>query len=317
MQASERKMSRIDVVDELHRGARKNFIRRKTHMRGIADTLQADLVEMIPYARQNSNYKYILTSIDIFSKMAYARPLKNKTGIEVARALKSIFDSMQYRIKNLHVDLGKEFYNEPVSKLLREYGVNRYSTYTTKKAAICERFNRTLKNHMWKQFSLNGNYKWVRFLDDLIENYNNSYHKTIKMNPINVNLRNEQHLLDTVYNYKHHVNIKDKAKFKVGDPVRLSKYKHIFEKSYTPNWTTEIFRIRKVQRNTDPITYLLKDYQDKEINGTVYPEELQLVQHPDLYLVEKILRKRGNQVYVKWLGFDNSHNSWINQNDVL
>lgn len=310
-------MSKLDVVEELHRSARKNFGRRKTQMRGIADTLQADLVEMIPYARQNQNYKYILTSINIFSKMAYARPLKNKTGIEVARALRSIFNSMGYQIKNLHVDMGKEFYNAPVKNLLEEYGLNLYSTYTTKKAAICERFNRTLKGRMWKQFSLNGNYKWIGILDDLIENYNNSYHRTIKMSPINVNSRNEQRLLNNVYNYEYHLNFKDKAKFKEGDPVRLSKYKNIFEKSYTPNWTTEIFRIRKVQRNTYPVTYLLKDYQDRNIKGTVYAEELQLVKYPDLYLVEKILRRRGNQVYVKWLGFDNTHNQWINENDVL
>ncbi|XP_055307993.1 uncharacterized protein LOC129572102 [Sitodiplosis mosellana] len=107
------------------------------------------------------------------------------------------------------------------------------------------------------------------------------------------------------------------AKFRVGDFVRLSKYRTTFDKTYTPNWTTAIFRVRKVQYNTDPITYLLKDWSDQEILGSVYAEELQHVRNPDEYLVEKILRKRNGQVYVKWLGFDDEYNSWIPESDLV
>lgn len=79
----------------------------------------------------------------------------------------------------------------------------------------------------------------------------------------------------------------------------------------------EIFKIRKVQYNTNPNTYLLSDYKNTEIKGSVYAEELQSVKHPDVYLIEKIIRKRNDQVYVKWLGFDSTHNSWIAKIDVL
>lgn len=314
------KMSKRDLVEELHSSARRNFPRRKTEMRGIADTIQADLVEMIPYAKENRNYRYILTAINIFSKMGYAIPLKNKTGVEVAQALKSLFDSLGYQVKYLHVDNGKEFYNETVTNLLKNFGIKRYSTYTAMKAAICERFNRTIKNHMWKEFSMNGNYKWLRLLDKIIRNYNHSYHRTIKMRPIDVSSANEQKLLNTVYNYRrddHYRHQIGNTKFRIGDRVRMSKYKHVFEKAYTPNWTTEIFKIRKVQKNTDPVTYLLADYQGNEISGSVYEHELLLVKHPDLYLVEKILRRKGNQAYVKWLGFDSSHNSWVDKDKII
>lgn len=145
------------------------------------------------------------------------------------------------------------------------------------------------------------------------------------MKPNEVNSRNEQHLLNTVYNYKRMVAVEKrnrrgkqlKAAFKVGDYVRLSKFRTVFEKGYTPNWTTEIFRIRKVQYNTDPITYLLEDYQKHEIKGSVYAEELQAVKHPDVYLVEKILRRRKGMIYVKWLGFGTEHNSWIPEKDLV
>lgn len=136
-------------------------------MRGIADTIQADLVEMLPYACENRNNRYILMAINIFSKVGYVRALKNKIGVEVAHALRSIFDSLGYQLKHLRVDAGKEFYNVTVTKLLDEYGIKRYSTFTTKKASFCERFNRTLKNRMWKEFSMNGNYKWLNLSDKI------------------------------------------------------------------------------------------------------------------------------------------------------
>lgn len=308
-------MSKLDLVNELHREARRNFVRRPTLMRGINDTLQADLVEMIPHAKKNKNMKYILIVINIFSKKAYARALKNKSGPEVTRAMQSILTSLHHPIKNLHVDNGKEFYNATMKQMLQQRNINMYSTYSTMKAAIAERFNRTLKNKMWKQFSLRGSFKWIDILQSLISEYNNTKHRVIKMKPNEVNENNEQHLLNTVY-HKQHINSIVKSKFKIGDSVRISKYKHIFEKGYTPNWTTEVFKIKTVQ-HTVPITYLLIDLNGRDIKGTVYAEELQLAKHPNLYLVERIIRKKGNKLYVKWLGLDSQQNSWIDKNDVL
>lgn len=157
------------------------------------------------------------------------------------------------------------------------------------------------------------------------------------MKPIDVDSDNEQLLRDTVYNYKRleptasslrssiliidgrHLKKLERrrARHKIGDYVRLSKYRTTFEKNYKPNFTCEIFRIRKVQYNTDPITYLLEDYRNQNILGSVYADEIVGVKHPDIYLVEKILRKRNGKVYVKWLGFGPEHNSWISENDII
>lgn len=305
-------MSKEQVVREIHRDARKNFPRRSSVMRGIADTLQADLIEM-PADR---NMKYCLTVIDTFSKKAFARPLKTKTGLEVTQAMESVFNSISRPVKNLFVDLGKEFYNRFMTRLLERYGVHRYSSFSSKKAAMVERFNRTLKGKIYRRFSLNGNYKWVDILQDLVYEYNTSRHRTINMKPNDVDSDYEQHLLDTVYNHKRIIPFKNNIKFKVGDHVRLSKYKHVFSKGYLPSWTTEVFTVRKVQY-TDPITYLLVDWEGNDIDGSVYAEEMQLVKYPNVYLVEKIIRKKNNKVYVKWLGFDSRYNSWIDESDVI
>lgn len=311
-------MSKLQLVDELHRQARRHFLRRPTIMQGINDTLQADLVEMIPYSKQNNGLKYILTVINIFSKKGYARALKNKTGAEVTKAMESILNSLGHPIHNLHVDNGKEFYNKTMQMMLKKRNINMYSTFSTKKAAIVERFNRTLKNRMWKKFSLNGSHKWVKILQPLIDDYNASIHRTIKMKPNDVTYEDEQYLLNTVYRLDARIPLhqKIKAKFKIGDSVRISKYKHIFSKGFTPNWTTEVFKIRRVQQ-TYPFTYLLSDLQGKDIQGSFYNEELLKVADPKLYLVERIIKRNGDKVYVKWLGFDSSHNSWINKSKIL
>lgn len=247
-------MSKWQVVKELHRDARKRFPRRHNVMRGIGETIQADLIEL-PTDR---GFKYSLTAIDTFSKVGYAVPLKTKTGPEVTRAMQSILLSTKRPVKNLFVDLGREFYNRDMTRLLDMYKVNRYSTSSSMKAMICERFNRTLKRKIYQRFSLNGNHKWVDILQELVNEYNSSKHRTINMAPIDVDFEHEQELLDTVYNYMRIIPAKNK--FRVGDHVRLSKYKSVFDKGYLPSWTAEVFKIRKIQ-HTDPITYLLTDWE--------------------------------------------------------
>ena len=132
------------------------------------------------------------------------------------------------------------------------------------------------------------------------------------MEPKDLTLDHELHLLKLL----NELNIKiKKLKFKVGDQVRVSRLKTIFEKGHTPNWSSESFAVVKVQK-TKPITYKLKDYQDQSLDGCFYEFELLKVKNPHVYLVEKVIKKRGDQVFVKWLGFDNTHNSWINKSSM-
>jgi hypothetical protein len=132
------------------------------------------------------------------------------------------------------------------------------------------------------------------------------------MTPAEVNESNQEYLRLNVYNKQ---QIFTRNKFNVGDKVRISRYKGVFSKGYEPNWSTEIFDVHKIHV-TDPITYLIKDYQGNHIQGSFYEAELQKVKYPDTYLVEKIIREKDGKVYVKYLGFDSSHNSWINKKDL-
>ncbi|CAB0027960.1 unnamed protein product [Trichogramma brassicae] len=234
-----------DLVEELHRPARRNYPRRRMDVRGLDETWQADLVEMIPYARENGGYKYLLTCIDILSKYAWTVPVKSKTGKDIAEAMKSILSKGQRVPKHLHTDRGKEFYNKDFEAVMNKYRIHLYSTYGNLKASIVERFNRTLKNIMWKQFSLQGNHKWTNIVSKLTSDYNERKHRTIGMAPARVTHKNEKDILKTKFAQR--VGSVSR-KFKIGDKVRVSKAKHLFEKGYEPNWTTEVFTVRRVAR---------------------------------------------------------------------
>jgi uncharacterized protein YcnI len=109
--------------------------------------------------------------------------------------------------------------------------------------------------------------------------------------------------------------INGKIKFNVGDNVRISTYKGVLTKDYLPNWSTEIFKISKINK-TLPTTYQLQDYTGKTSDGCFYSEETFKTNYPNDYLIEKIVRKKGDQIYIKWVGFNSSKNSWINKSDI-
>lgn len=148
-------------------------------MYGIADTLQADLIEMQPYKRENQGYRYILIVIDVFTKMAYAEPLKDKTGPETARAMdliiRKVLRQHDIKINNLQTDDGKEFFNSSMRQLLGKYKINHYSTFSIMKASIVERLIRTIKRRLYMEFSLQGNYRWLKILQEVIRSYNDTW----------------------------------------------------------------------------------------------------------------------------------------------
>lgn len=297
---------RLGIIDEIHKPARRRFLRRRVQIRGLDDSFQADLVDLKSLSRSNNGFCYILMVINCFSKFAWAEPLKTKSGAEVRNAMARIL-AKTTPPRNLQVDMGKEFYNAPFQELVAQHRINMYSTYSVMKASIVERLNRTIKSAIFKNFAVNGNRNWVKDLQSIVDRYNATVHRTTGMRPRDVTRKHERRLLTTVYRETKQAG---RARFAVGDQVRISKYKHLFEKGYTPNWTTEVFTIERKQP-TNPVTYLLLDSLGHSIKGGFYEFELQRTKHPDVYLVESVLKRRGDEEYVKWLGFDSSHNSWI------
>lgn len=309
-------MSKKDIVNELHKAARRNFPRRSTIIKALDDLWQADLIDFQKYSQFNRGYKYILVVIDTLSKYVWVNPLKSKEKKCVANAMQYILSNSGRKPTNLQTDNGKEFYNETFKQLMNTYNVNHYSTFSVKKASIVERVIRTLKCRLYKLFSLCGQYEWLgKNLENVVQCYNNTKHRITKFKPIDVNKINQTTVKFNIIKSRSNMS-NGKSKFRVGDDVRISKHKGDFYKGYTPNWSTEIFNVIKVNK-TQPPTYYLQDKHKQKILGSFYEYELQKTMFPDVYLIETIKKQKGNKLFVKWLGLSEKENSWVDKNAIL
>ena len=182
-----------------------------------------------------------------------------------------------------------------------------YSTHCEGKSVVAERFIRTIKNKIYKYMTSILKNVYIDKLDDIVDEYNNTYHRTIKMKLIDVK--------DSTYiDFGKEVNDND-PKFKVGDYVRISKYKNIFAKGYILNWSEEVFVIKEI-KSTVPWTYVINDLNGEEIIGISYENELQTTNQQE-FRIDKVIKKKGDKLYVKRKGYDNSFNSWIDKKDLV
>jgi transposase InsO family protein len=300
----------------LHRPLRKTFKRNKIMSWGVDFLWQADLVDVSSLAKHNDGYKYLLTVIDVLSKYSWVVPLKTKTGAELVTAFDKIFRGGRIPTK-LNTDRGGEFENRKVTSFLRSKNITFYTTRSEKKAAVVERYNKTLESRMWRYFTWANTRRYVSVLEKLVRSYNHTIHRTIGMKPVDVTHQNSDQVWSRVY-----ADVYPRKpvvyKYKVGDTVRISKLKATFEKSYLQNWTEEIFTISECLPR-DPPVYRIKDCKGELIEGSFYEAELQkvTVKKNQLYVVETVLKEKKDKVLVKWRGYPKSMNSWIAKSSLV
>ena len=259
------------MAEEMHRPIRHKFKRRRVFVYTVDDIWSADLMDRHNIAKNNKGYKYILTVIDIFSKFAYAIPLKNKSSESIIEAFKKLFINVKPR--KLWTDQGTEFTNNRFQDFLQQNNIGLYHVYNEGKACVVERLNRTIGELIAKHMTRTNSNNYVNKLQELIDKYNHTYNRSIGMSPFEASkTENIAKVFRTLYPHKTNKKT-EKPKFKVGDRVRIYKYKNKFEKGSAQNWTKEIFVVDSIV-NSDPITYKIKDLNNEEILGSFYAQEL-------------------------------------------
>ena len=253
-------------------------------------------------SKYNKGIKYLLCAIDLFSKYAWVVPLKDKRGITIVNAFQKII-SKGRKANKMWFDQGGEFYNNLFKRFLKINNIEMYSTHNEGKSVVAERFIRTLKNKIFKHMTAISKNVYFDVLDDIVNKYNNTVHRTIKMKPIDVTD-------DSYAEYNEDSNKKD-PKFKVGGHVRISKYKNIFAKGYTQNWSEEVFVVSKI-KNTVTWAYVISALNGEPMTVTFYVKELQKTNQKELR-IEQVIKRKNDTLYVKWKGYDNSLNSWIDK----
>ena len=288
-QAQAREMLRKSLAFTLHRPPRRRFKMAPVVVLNIDQQWVADLVEMQRVWRQNGGVRYLLTVVDVLSKYAWVRPIKHKTGAEIVKAFESIVAEGR-RPQTLQTDKGKEFYNATVQRWLKQEGIRHFSTLGDAKASIVERFNRTLKPRLYRYFMAANTTRYVDILPCLVQRYNEDVHRSIGMAPRDVNVSNEAEVRQRLYGQV--TKTRRRGRLKVGDKVRLSERVKTFKKGYLPQWTEEVFWIRRVMQGP-VLMYKVDEFDGTPVKGTFYAEDLQKVTVDDdmLWRVEKVLKR--------------------------
>ena len=302
-----------DLSNELNKPTIQKFERQKVTVNHINEIHSAHLVDMTQYLIINKGYKYIFTNIDVFSKYVYAFPLKSKKIQDIKPCFEKIFKK-----KPKYIWSNKEpaFFSKEIQQFFKGNNVKIYHTISHLKVVVVERFNKSLRELMMKEFVKNNNTVWYNILPKLIKIYNNRYHSTIKMKPIEVNKSNEKYIKENIYTFNKTCK---NPKFNIGDLVRISlKRRDLFDKpSANIKWSEELFKIHSINKS-NVITYKIKDLNGEIIKGIFYEKELQKSKNnSEVYIIERIIRKNKNKYFVKWRGYSNDFNSWVDKDDII
>ena len=201
------------LAEELHKPIIKKLKKRKIHAAFKDNIWGADLADMQLLSRYNKGIRFLLCVLDIFSKYAWVIPLKDKKGVRIATAFQSILKQSNRKPNKIWSEKSSEFYNASFKKWLQDNDIVMYSTHNEGKSVVAERFIRTLKSKTYKFMTSISKNVYIEKLDDIVDEYNNAYHTTIEMKPIDVK--------DNTYiNTDKEINNKD-PKFKVGDHGRI------------------------------------------------------------------------------------------------
>lgn len=305
------------LINEIFKQPRRRFPRRPTVIKSLDDLIQMDLCDFQAVAKENLNYRYLLVSINTFSKYLWALPLKTKSAAEVAQAAEIILDDSKrligVEIRHIQTDQGSEFKGS-FSALCRRRKIKHYWTYGATKASIVERANKTLKLMIYRRMAALSSLRYIDFLPKVVEKYNNTVHSKTKMTPIDASKEHhEEFLRENVY-----INARPrvKAKYSVGDSVRISNPKFIFSRGFHPQFSTQLYTISMVN-NKYPVTYRLNNYLNQPLPGSYYQHELLKTHNKDLFLIEKIVQRKGNKIKVRWLGYPKDADSWIKKTDFV
>ena len=253
----------------LHKPDRRHFKRRRVIVGGLRQQWQADLFDLSKLKKDKDGMTFLLPAIDVFSKVACCVPMKNMSAASLVAALDTTFSKGWPQ--TLQTDQGLEFLIKSVQAVLKKHGIHHFSTHNAEtKASVVERFNRTLKTRMLRYFTKHQTWRYIDVLQNLVQSYNNTPHRSIGMAPSHVSAQNQEELWHRLYGH----DGKGVPKLRVSDRVRISKYKGKFEKGYAVNWSEEMLTIHEVHPSDPPVYRLRDDLGESDVFPPLLAKQL-------------------------------------------
>lgn len=310
----------------LHRPLRRKFPRLHYSVTNVDDVWEADLIELRNLKRYNDGHSYLLVIIDVLSKFVWVEPLRDKTSIGVVKAFQRVLARSDGRVPvYLQTDKGKEFIAQVMQNFLKENDIRfRVTRNPDVKAAVVERFNRTLKERMWRYFTHKNTRRYIDVLQDIARAYNHTRHSSTRMQPAAVTRENARIARENIARRWSRNERVRKIKYRVGELVRISRAKAAFEKGYEARWSEEIFQIYRVLDWRNPHVYELRDLAGEVIDGIFYGEELARVEknlQEEQFIVDRVIKSRGRgvnkQLLVSWQGYPSKFDTWIPASSLI
>lgn len=302
------------IVKEMYRPVRVNFPTRRIEVKGYSDLLQLDLADLTKLSKFNKGYKFFLLGINVFSRKIFTFPLKTKTSKEVSEATLKLIKNAKTSFKHIFTDGGLEFFSKTFKNLvLKPLKINHYTTKSGKKAAHAERYIKTVKTLLYRVMDLYGTNNWIDILKPITDYVNNQKHSRLGFIPGKIKKKDEKQLLKI---YQTPRPISTNIRFKINDQVRISNPPKLFRRAFNPYWSAELYKIHAINKK-HPVVYELKDFRGNILPRKYYQQELQKTAAKDCFLVEKVIKRKGKKVFVKYLGYDSSFNEWVDEENFF
>jgi len=286
----------------------------------VKQQLDMDLMDVSRQQSFNSGIRYLVSAIDCLSKIAYLKPIKSKDSKEIVKAVREILDEVGH-VDRICTDRGAEFKANQFQNLLKERGIHHFFAGGTGAATIVERFHRTIRGLIARYQYKHNTMTYIDKLSDILKNYNHSYHRSIKMRPIDVNEDNEHIAYENIHGMRDY-HTKKSFTFKLGDNVRVAAKKAPWSREFYQRWSEEIFTVSKRYYQQNIAMYKISDCSGDVVIGSYYTEELLKVTHDpkNRYRVEKVIdeavRNKKRYALVKFVGFPSSCNEWVPKTSI-
>ena len=281
---------------------------------------QIDLVDISQLYKWNDGVKYIFACIDTFTRKVWVKPCKDKSAKTVLQAFREIISDVGKLPYCVLSDRGKEMDNKFVIAFCKKNKIKYMHNFTSVHCAYIERFFRTFQNMIYKYLSQLETRRYIDKLQDFAISYNNKYHRMIGMTPEEAE-KDENHEAVALKMSKYHAEIKKvKPKYGIDQLVRIALQKGPFHRGYNEQSNEEVFRINSIKTTLPLPLYLLETYDKKEkLIGFFYENEITPV-NSDIFRISKVIKEKTvkgkKQYFVKWRGYDNSYNSWVDADDI-
>ena len=287
------------------------------------ELFQADLIAFTnpEYIKANDGYKYLFTVIDVFTKFAWVYPLKSKDCETTKKCFEDILSKCGTHPEKLQTDRGSEFVCAKFKNFLKSKNIHHYVSYSDRKCPVVERFNLTFQQILYKILDKNESFRWIDYIDQAMKIYNSRKHTTIKLTPTDAEKRKNERIVRKAF-VKRYIKAglkPPKPKYKIGDTVRIWKFKRVFDRGYHENFTTQYFKISKVLTNLPVVRYELEDILGEPIIGSFFENELVPFEGMEFYRTEVIGSKgsgKNKKYLVHYLGWPNKFNDWVSEDQL-